>query len=113
MHELSIVLGIVELAEQRAAQEGSRAIGEIVLEIGELAAVDMAAFDFAWHRATKNTLLAGAKRMINHIPGRARCLDCEKDFAIQHIYDPCPTCGGHLVTVIAGRELRVRSLLVH
>lgn len=113
MHELSIVLGIVELAEQRVAREDSPAIEEIVLDIGALAAVDMDAFDFAWRQATRNTLLAGAARVINHIPGMARCLDCQMDFAIQNIYDPCPACGGHLITVIAGRELRVRSLVIH
>lgn len=112
MHELSIVMSIIDIAESHARNANSSAIEEVELDIGELSGVEMASFDFAWQQATKQTLLDGARRQVNRIPGKAVCLDCSASFAIQQLYDPCPVCGNHLLDIVSGKELRVRSLIV-
>ena len=112
MHELSLVMGIIELAEQEAAERGALIVEEIVLNIGELSGVEMSSFDFAWDQAVKNTILDGTKRIINRIPGKGICLDCQTEFALHRYYDPCPNCGEHLIQVISGKEMKVKTLLV-
>ena len=112
MHELSIVMSIIGIAEKEAGKAGAQAIEEIELDIGTLSTVDMDAFDFAWQQGVKDTLLADTKTTINRIEGQARCMDCEIEFGVNEVYDPCPACGGHLLEIVRGKELRVKSLVV-
>jgi len=112
MHELSIVMSIVELASAQAAKHDASVIEEIELDIGCLSGIEMDSFDFAWKQAVKRTLLENAHRKVNRITGRATCLDCGAGFTMEHLYDGCPVCGSHLCQVMSGKELRLRSLVL-
>lgn len=112
MHELSIVMSIVQLAEQETARAGAVAVDEVELDIGMLAGIESSALEFAWDTAVKNTCLQHAARKINHIPGRARCMDCDAEFNIHQYFDACPHCQGHLLSILQGKELKLRSLVV-
>lgn len=112
MHELSIVMGIIKIVLAEAERADAEVVEEIELDIGRLSTVEMDSFEFAWRQGVKNTILEGAKKNINRIGGMARCLDCAFDFPLEQVFDPCPLCGQHLISIIAGKELRVRSLVV-
>ena len=112
MHELSIVMSIIDIANQQAQQANARIIEEIELDIGCLSTIEPEAFDFAWQQAVKGTSLEKATRTINRIEGRGQCMHCEAEFPVQQLYDPCPHCGRHLVNLTQGRELKVKSLVV-
>lgn len=113
MHELSIVMSIIEIAEKQLVLAGGKEIEEIELEIGELSGIEMQSFDFAWEQATKNTSLDKAERIIDHIQGQGKCADCHSEFTMHNVYDACPNCNGHLINTIRGKELRVKSLIVN
>lgn len=113
MHELSIVMSIIGIAEKESAKHGAAGVDEIELDIGELSGIEMAAFDFAWEQAVQSTLLEHAKRTINRIPGEGCCQDCEAVFPMQELYAPCPVCGQHFVQIQQGKELRVKSLVIN
>lgn len=113
MHELSVVMSIIDIAEKEFAKCNAVNIEEIELEIGELSAVDINAFDFAWQQAVKSTVLEHAHKKVDHIAGQGLCLDCKAVFPMQQLYEPCPVCGGHFVNIQKGKELRVRSLVVN
>ncbi len=112
MHELSIVMGIIEIAEQQAGAANASVIEEIELDIGMLSGIEMDALEFAWKQAVKQTILQHAVKKINRISAKAKCLDCDTEFAIEKYYDACPVCGRHLLNIIQGKELRVKTLLV-
>jgi hydrogenase nickel incorporation protein HypA/HybF len=112
MHELSIVMSIINIAEQQASKANAMSIDEIELDIGTLSGIEFDALDFAWTEGVKRTILENAVRKINKIEAFADCLDCGISFSIQHYYDACPVCGGHLINITKGKELRVRSLVV-
>jgi hydrogenase nickel incorporation protein HypA/HybF len=112
MHELSIVMSIIDIAGNEAGRAGAEAVEEIELDIGTLSTVDMDAFDFAWAQGVKDTILQDSRMTVNRIPGQARCLECEIEFPVQEVYDPCPACGQHLIEIMRGKELRVKSLVV-
>ncbi|MBL0154452.1 MAG: hydrogenase maturation nickel metallochaperone HypA [Chitinophagaceae bacterium] len=112
MHELSLVMSILQIAEREAEKHDAKQIEEIELEIGELSGVDRPAFDFAWEQAIRSTKLEKAQRHIHDISGEARCLECDKEFAIHQLFDPCPHCGNHFVEIRKGKEFRVKSLVV-
>lgn len=112
MHELSVVMSIIEIAAKEAGKANAHAIEEIELEIGTLAGIEMDAFDFAWQQAVKDTVLEHAERKINHVAGEAQCMDCGNKFSIEDYYDACPACNSHLHSILQGKELRVKSLIV-
>ena len=111
MHELSIVMSIIEIAEKETSHEDG-AIEEIELDIEKLSTIEMDAFDFAWQQGIKNTPLEDAFIKVNRIEGRAKCMDCELEFQMENLYDSCPLCGGYFNQVIQGKELRVKSISV-
>jgi hydrogenase nickel incorporation protein HypA/HybF len=113
MHELSIVMSIIQIAEKESAKNNAAGVDEIELEIGALSGIEMSAFDFAWQQAIRSTLLENAKRTINHIEGEGKCMDCDAVFPMQQLYEPCPVCGDHFVSVLKGKELRVKSLVIN
>jgi hydrogenase nickel incorporation protein HypA/HybF len=43
--------------------------------------------------------------------GKARCLHCNREFAIIHIYDPCPFCAAFSKELIQGKEISIKSLI--
>jgi hydrogenase nickel incorporation protein HypA/HybF len=110
MHELSIVLSIVDIAEKEVEKHKANSVEVIVLDIGELSGIEPPALDFAWECAIENTVLANAERITNYIKGKAVCMDCGEEFSLDEVYASCPACNSYLKDYIAGRELKVKSL---
>ena len=112
MHELSIALGIVELAENEAKKAGGNEIEIIELEIGKLSGIEMEALDFAWPVATKGTMLENAKMKIQNPAGKAKCMECEFIFDIENLFDSCPKCNSYFKNIFKGKELRIKSIVI-
>jgi len=112
MHELSIALSIVDLAEQEVKKANRQRVESIDLEIGKLSGVEVDSLEFLWEQAVKNSVLQGAIRNIHRVPGKARCMDCGTEFEIEALFDACPACGQYLSETIQGKELKVKSLTI-
>ena len=112
MHELSIAIGIVKIAETEAAKANANKVDVIELEIGTLAGIEFDSLDFVWPSAVKETVLEHAIKRINIIKAKGKCLDCDMTFDIINIYDPCPSCNSFLKGIIQGKELKVKALEV-
>ena len=112
MHELSIAMGIVDIAQKEIDKVNANKVDLIVLEIGTLAGIEMDALDFVWPSAVKDTVLEHATKKINIIHGEAKCSDCDTIFKLDNIYDACPNCNSYLKGIIKGKELLVKSLEV-
>src|SRR5512140_2306500 len=112
MHELSVVMSIIDIAKQQADKENASVIEEIEMDIGCLSTIQMEAFEFAWQQAVKETILENTVKKVNRIKGKATCLECHAIFPLENLYDACPVCGEHLIEIKEGKELRVRSLVV-
>ena len=112
MHELSIALGIVKIAEDEIAKTNATKVDIIELEIGTLAGIEFDSLDFVWPSAVKDTSLEFAQKKIKKIKAKGTCLDCNTIFSIKNIYDPCPKCQSFLKGILQGKELRVKALEV-
>ena len=112
MHELSVALSIVEIAEEEVKKAGRTQVEEIVLEIGRLAGVEEAALEFAWQEAVKHTVLEKAACLIQNKAGIARCLKCNQEFELSYMYDLCPYCHDFRKQIIQGKEINIKSLLL-
>jgi len=112
MHELSIALGIVKIAENETKKAKANKVDLIELEIGTLAGIEFDSLDFVWSSAVKDTVLENAEKKITVIEARAKCIDCDTVFKIKYVYDSCPKCNSFLKGIIQGKELRVKALEV-
>jgi hydrogenase nickel incorporation protein HypA/HybF len=113
MHELSLALSIIEIAQESAHKENAKAVNEIELEIGTLSGVVLEAMEFALDAAVKGTILENAKTKIITIPGRAKCLACSHEFDLDDIIAICPKCDSFETEIIQGKELRIKSLIIN
>ncbi len=112
MHELSIVMSIVELVEAEVEKQKASTVNRIEFDIGNMSGIEMDSFDFAWEPAIRNTVLQHAERVINHIPAIATCIECNHEFEKNEVYGSCPKCGNFLHTLKTGKELKIKSLLI-
>lgn len=112
MHELSLVMSILDIASEQMRKHQANRLERIDLEIGNLAGVEMDAFEFAWEAAVANTDWEHAEKVIHRIPGRALCLECQSEYTMEQLFSPCPDCGEYLSELISGNELRIKSLVV-
>ena len=112
MHEMSIAESIIGIARDYAAKENARKVTEIELSIGTLAGIEFDSLDFALDICKKGTILEKANIRINKIKARAKCINCNVEFEVEHVFDACPKCKGYASSLLCGKEMRVESLLV-
>jgi hydrogenase nickel incorporation protein HypA/HybF len=111
MHEFSIAINIIEIAEAEAKKANCTKVSKLVLDVGTMSGIEFHALDFALESAVKNTMLENAELIINKIQARAKCSDCQNEFEIDSAFDPCPGCGGFYHQILSGKEMRVKSLV--
>ncbi len=112
MHEFSIAVSIVEIAESEARKAKASTVTELDLDIGTLSGIEFYALETALEMAIKKTMLEKAQVRINKVQATARCQDCGSEFDISSSFDPCPKCEGLYHDILSGKELKVRSLVV-
>jgi hydrogenase nickel incorporation protein HypA/HybF len=112
MHELTIAMEIIDIANQYSEKANKSIVKEIEIEAGELSGVEYDALAFALDISKKGTVLENAKINIEKTEGRAKCNDCRTEFPLNNLYTPCPRCGKYDFTIISGKELRVKSITI-
>lgn len=112
MHELSIVMSIIDIAEENARRENASVIIEIELDIGQQSGVVIDSLNFAIESAKRGTMLEKATWVINEIPALIRCASCNHEYGSSDRFSPCPACQSFFSEVLQGQELRVKSLQV-
>ncbi len=113
MHELSIVQNIVEVAEKAVIEAKANRVEAVYLRLGVLSGVVRDALDFAYDVATKDTLLAGSRLVVEEVPIVLYCADCGAERVLDDIrVIRCPACGAATVNIVQGRELEIDSIEV-
>jgi hydrogenase nickel incorporation protein HypA/HybF len=113
MHELSIAMSIVELAEEESDRRGGLHITAVHLRLGALAGVMKDALLSSYEMACAETLLAGSQLIVEEVPGVVYCPACDARRAVRPPeWFCCPDCGAVASEIVQGRELEVVSLEV-
>ncbi len=110
MHEMSIAMNIIELAEKAACDEHAKTITRIEIEVGELAGVMLDSLEFSLSVATQRTMAESAEIKIQFIKGSARCKNCNHTFHLEQLWAVCPECDNITFEILAGRELKVNTI---
>jgi hydrogenase nickel incorporation protein HypA/HybF len=112
MHEMSLAESVLQIIEESARVEDFRRVRTVVLEIGELSAVEADAMRFCFDAVTRGTLAEGANLQIITLLGAGRCLACKIEIAMHESYGLCPACGSPRLQITAGNQMRVKDLAV-
>jgi len=110
MHEFSIIQNIVDIAVNAADFNKLGKVKKLDLEIGKASGVEIDALRFAWESAIKGTVLADALLEINLISLRLKCRQCGFIYEPEEYPGICPQCGAVIAEIIAGKELRIKSI---
>jgi hydrogenase nickel incorporation protein HypA/HybF len=113
MHELSIVLSIIdEIAEQSQARNLG-CVEVVHLKAGVFSGVDRDALLFAWQLACEGTPLEHSRLEIETIPLVIHCESCHRDRTPPSLYQlSCPDCFTPAQSIVTGKELEVVALEV-
>lgn len=112
MHELGITQSIVDIAERTAREHGCKKVTSVTVEIGALSGVIPDAVEFCFEACSKDSLLDGARLVIEAIPGLGRCPECCQEQAIDQHSFACESCGALGLERLQGEELRIKELEV-
>ncbi len=110
MHELSIALGILDVAAEEAERHPGRVVA-VHLKLGPLSGVVKEALLLAYDLAREGTPLERAELVVEEVPVVAWCPVCAAERALASIQQLCcPDCGEPTPRVVRGRELEVVAL---
>ncbi len=69
MHELSIAMSMIEVAEEESASRGETSVAAIYVKIGALSGVDADALTAAYELAREHTALSQCRLVIEEVAG--------------------------------------------
>ncbi|WP_153147506.1 hydrogenase maturation nickel metallochaperone HypA [Dechloromonas sp. H13] len=110
MHEMSLAEGILQLVEETARRENAQRVKTVVVEIGELSAVEPAALEFCFAAVAAEGAARGARLVIVDVPGSGTCLTCGLMQPMDALFGVCTACGSHRLQPTGGSEMRVREI---
>jgi hydrogenase nickel incorporation protein HypA/HybF len=113
MHELAVTQSILDIALRHAAQAQAQRILAVNLVVGELTGFIDDSIQFYFDFLTRDTLAQGSRLQIDRVAARARCRQCQTEYAPpdSRLW-ACPACGALGGDVTAGREFYVASIEV-
>ncbi len=110
MHEVSIMMSILDLAIEEAGKNSAEKIQCISLDVGKKSGVVIDALEFAFEVVSKNSIAEGATLKIQSIPYKGECVACGHQFICDDFL-VCDRCG-NFGKIISGQELRIKSIEV-
>jgi len=112
MHELSIAMSIVDMAQEEAERRDVR-VDAVHLELGLLSGVVADALLFSYEMACSGTRLEGSRLVITEVPIEVYCPTCKVQRILSSMqWFCCPECGTPTADVIHGKELLITALEV-
>lgn len=110
MHELSIALSIVDMAQEEAERRNVQ-VEAVHLELGALSGVVKEALLFSYGIACDGTLLEGSRLVVKEIPIEVFCPGCGAAKALPSMqWFHCPDCGAATSEILHGKELAITAL---
>ena len=111
MHELGVLIGVIETVENFAKKNALTQIDTLVLQIGELSSIIPKYIEACYPAATEGTLLQDTKLKIEILPGNAICHKCNKVFNLIENNSKCPKCGSGDWEILCGKEFMIKEIV--
>lgn len=111
MHELGVMIEVVNYVEDFAKKNGLTKIDTLVLQIGELSAIIPRYIEACYPVAVDGTMLENTKLKIEVLPANAICRECSKVFNVVQNNKICPRCGNEKWELLCGKEFLIKEII--
>lgn len=112
MHEMSIAQSLIDIIREEIAKNNVGILRTVRLNVGEMSAVVPESLKFCFSVLTAKTALEGVRLIMNIVPLKGRCQDCEDIFQIENFCFICPICGSRQIETIEGKNLSIVEMEV-
>lgn len=113
MHEMSIALNILKIAQEELEKANGKGIEKIQLSVGKLSGVVVDSLRFALEASRKEGPLLHAEIIIEDVVAKMKCLSCNFEFEADDYYITCPKCNTYKLEALSGKELFIKSLTIY
>lgn len=111
MHEINVLMEVVDQVEALALENNIERVKAIVLQIGELSpVVPMFMTKYYPMLIEDKACLQDSELVIERIPGEARCKNCSTVYNVVKHNGYCPECKTFDKEVLRGREFIIKEL---
>lgn len=115
MHELSVMKSILDIVVKHAEINHVRKVRAIELKVGMLSDLEEEWMQRYFDYLSKDTIAAKAELRIQWNPIIFQCRECSTSFEIERTglqEAACPSCGQKKLTLVSGREYRIKNMEV-
>lgn len=113
MHEASIALNIIDIAEEHCKKAGYAVIQSIQLRVGSASGILPDALSTAFDIVRHGTMAENAVLHVEEIPLGGTCQGCKNDFTTtEQFILTCPECGSKDFMLSTGREMEITEIEV-
>lgn len=112
MHEFSLAIEVINLAERETERNKAEVIQEITIEVGDMSGVEADAFGVALELLVKDSILDGTRIRIIKVPGKGKCIACNLEFEMTERMATCPECHSYPSEIEGGQVFRVVDMVV-
>ena len=110
MHELSIAMSIVDMAQEEAERREVQ-VDAVHLDLGALSGVMKEALLFSYGVACDGTLLEGSRLVVTDVPIEVFWPVCKVPRTLKSLqWFCCPECGAATPEILHGKELVITAL---
>lgn len=113
MHELGIVLNVIDRVEEIAKENKVKEVTKLTLEIGEVSSIVPSYFSDCFEWAKKKTdYMEDTELEMIILEGLSYCRDCKKTYKTTEYEKKCPHCGSDNTYLVTGDEMRIKDIEV-
>ncbi len=110
MHEVGMMQQILEVAIERAKQEGAQHINRVHMRVGAEAGVVTESLALSFEVAKRGTIAEAAELEVEAVPVLCRCPQCGIRFHPASDLHECPQCEQLYCEVQQGKEFELAFL---
>ena len=111
MHELGIVLRVVDQVMELVREKELSGVEAIVLEVGAMSLVVPDYLTHYFPAAVNGTMLEKTELRIEKLPAVAKCRECGQVFDFTECRGLCEGCGGKEHELLSGREFNIKEII--
>ncbi len=112
MHELGIIIQVVESIEKIYKEQNLTEIDTLVLEVGEGSGMVPHYIEEVYPIAIEQSFLKNMKLKLEVVPAIGIC-ECGHTYNLMEHEGLCPKCGSHKFEVIGGREFKIKQIIAY
>ncbi len=112
MHELSIVVNLFEILEEKAKEQKAKKVISVQVKVGALSGVVPEFLKTAFDVYKKDTIADKAELKIEKVPLKIKCQQCGTEITKDDFVFICDECASSELKTLAGTELLLEKIEV-